>query len=144
MKTRTIAGIISLLFVGWALSGCAPQYYYHFPKEEELRGIVSDSLHWRYQINTVVQIPVADDAGHLFWLDVDRKTKLAIKTILGEDYTFTLQSIHITGDDQGIFGPTAQWTAYDTRQHVNRTIAAREIGTMSVIAGSAAKTPITR
>jgi hypothetical protein len=130
LRPRLILSIASLLLV---LIGCAPQFYYHFPKENELRGIRADSLKWRYAANSVVQVPVASDEGKLYWLDVTPKTKLEIKATDGVIYRFYLQSIHIENDQDGILGTSAIWTGYDLLEHVRRSVFAREILTLTVI-----------
>jgi len=124
------------------LASCQPSYYYHFPKESEARLIRADSLHWKYVGGVIAQVPVADDAGHLYWLDVTDKTKLLIKSIYGEEYRLNLRSIEISDNDAGLFGPSGVWTGYEVREHVRRSIPAREVDKVTIIAESPATTLI--
>jgi len=145
MKTLSPVGIISLvLLIMLAITGCQPAYYYHFPKEEELKGIKSDSLKWRYSANTVMQVPVADNEGKLYWLDVTDNTKIDVTTTMGESYRFYLRSIEVSDQGDGIFGSSALWTGFDVRQHAKRTIQAKEISKLIIIAEEPAKTLIKR
>lgn len=138
VKTLSLAWIISL----FALVSCQQQYYYHFPKEEESKGIRSDSLRWKYAGNTLMQVPVADDQGKLYWLTVTDKTKLDVTSVYGDVYRFNLRSIEVSNPTDGLFGQSATWTGLDLREHARRTIAAKDIAKITVLAEQPAKTPI--
>jgi len=128
MKSLLAAAIIALL----ALTSCQPAYYYHFPNEKELHAIKADSVKWRYSGKTIVQVPVSDSKGTLHWLDVNDKTKVVIKTVMGEEYRFYLRSIETSENGENLFGSGSQWTGYDVREHVKRTVAVKDIGDITV------------
>ncbi len=140
MKILSLAGLLLIL----ALASCQPTYFYHFPKESEVRAIAPDSLKWKYSGSSISQIPVADDGGTLYWLEVTDKTKVLIKSILGEEYKFYLRTITTDNSGGGIYGPDGMWTGYDLHDHVRRTVLAREINSISIIAESPATHRIPR
>ncbi len=107
-----------------------------------MQGIQSDSLKWKYAANTVVQVPVADDAGKVYYLDVTDKTKLEIKSIFGDVYRFYLRSTTIDGANEGMFGSNARWSGFDLREHATRYVVSSEISSVTVLAEAPALHPI--
>jgi len=132
-KTLRSISAVAMLFVAMDFVGCQSMIVYHFPKEKELIGIKADSLKWKYSGRTVLKVPVADDNGLLWWLDVTPKTKLEVLSTEKEVYRFYLRSLVITDDADGIFGSSALWTGYDLLQHTNRSLPAREISSLKVL-----------
>jgi hypothetical protein len=129
---------VFIILVGCLSSSCAPTYFYHFPTEGELKTYHIDSVRWKYAANSITQIPVSDDAGKLYWLDVTDKTKIEVKTTEGVLYRFYLQSLVVTNNELGLFGPSAIWTGYDLLTHSNRSVMAREVSTIAVLSNEKA------
>jgi hypothetical protein len=122
MKKHLIAGIISL----HALTSCQTLYFYHFPTEREMQSIQSDSLKWNYAANILVQIPVAAEAGNVYFPDATNKTKLEktkleIKSIFGDAYSFYLRSTTVAGGNNRMFGPKAMLYGSALRERASLT-----------------------
>jgi hypothetical protein len=129
VKKHLLVAIISFV----CLASCQRQYYYTFPQESQLKGIQPDSVQWQYEGAIIVKVPVVDNRGKLFWLDVTPTTKLEVTTIDGDTYQFYLRTITIANAEAGILGSNAQWSGYDIREHAVRTIRAREISRLAVV-----------
>jgi hypothetical protein len=134
VKKHLLLAIISFAGLAFGLVSCQRQYYYTFPQESQLKGISPDSVKWKYDGPVIVKVPVADNRGKLFWLDVTPTTKLEVTTVYGDTYRFYLRTITIANAETGILGTSAQWSGYDIREHAVRTVQAREISRLAVIA----------
>ena len=136
MKTPLLYGIISLLL----FTSCQTLYTYRLPNESE-RKRFADSVHWGYSGATITSIPVVDENGSIYRLEVNPKTKIEIVTVYGEKFRFYLQTVKINGDDE-LLGMGKMWAGFDLLNHTQKSVLVQEINTMTILSDDKAVKPI--
>lgn len=69
----------------------------------------------------------------MYRLDVTPKTKLEALTVFGEKFQFYLQTITVDGSADGLIGSGQSWTGYELHDHVQRTVAVKEVTEVKII-----------